>query len=407
MLTLSSKLTSLNYPVLLTALEHRYYGSSYPEKGSGYQYLTTPQAIADVKGFLTYVKETILTPTTPTLTYTFGGSYPGMVSAFSRFTYPDYVQGSVSSSSPVQATVEMKEYNEVVGNALEMEEIGGSMECLDIVVKGHSQIGEMLSNVEGRSELADVFNICGGEEMLEESRRNREVFAGDGVVYVPAQENDPSCEGELCNIEKICKFLTGRKGEQEEEEDVEEWRVLASLAAAQNGGECVNISWEERITELQSPASILGGTKSWLYQTCTGWGFYQTCPLDSTCPYSKGYHGVDQDLEICERVFNVSKEEVYDKVDKSNGIYGGWNIEDDRILFVNGNVDPWSALSVTPTNGEIEEGTCKEKSFWVEGASHHFWTHEVLDTDGEDVQEARERIHDTVIGWITDAGEYS
>ncbi|GMH56866.1 hypothetical protein TrRE_jg335 [Triparma retinervis] len=317
-----------------------------------------------------------------------------MVSAFSRLTYPSQINGAVSSSSPVQGAVSMPSYNAVVGLALKMAAVGGTEECLSTVTVGHQQIGEMLETETGRNTLAERFDVCGGGEGLEKDR-DREVFAGDGVVYIPAQDNDPSCTGELCNIEKICEFLKGR-----EEGGEEEWEVLARLASKQNGGQCVDCDWEERIRLLKSSAAVLGGTKSWMYQTCTGWGFYQTCPEASECPYSRGYHEVDQDLEMCSRVFNVTPSDVYKGVEDSNERYGGWDLEDERILFANGDVDPWSALSVTPDNAEIKEGTCKERSFWVEGASHHFWTHEILDTDKEEVGEARETIWETVIGWI-------
>ena len=63
------------------------------------------------------------------------------------------------------------------------------------------------------------------------------------------------------------------------------------------------------------------------------------------------------------------------------------------------------SLSVTPDNPKIDDGECKESSFWVDNASHHFWTHEILDTDGVEVQDARARIHETVMGWIKEEEE--
>mmetsp|Transcript_16627 Transcript_16627/g.34317 ORF Transcript_16627/g.34317 Transcript_16627/m.34317 type:complete len:431 (+) Transcript_16627:195-1487(+) len=400
--SLGDELYNDGYSVLLTALEHRYYGSSYPTPNNTYTYLTTPEAIQDVRNFVSHLKSTFSLPPS-TQTYTFGGSYPGMISAYSRYTLGEsnVIQGSVSSSSPVQGTVEMPTYNEVAGEALKIEGIGGSEECYDIIVNGHEQIGDMLKTPMGRESLADSFNVCGGSASLEKER-NKSVFAGDGVVYIPAQENDPSCDGEVCDIAGICGFLISR---MEEKEGTEEWEALEELAKVQNGDECVNVDWDEQLEFLKSPAAILGGTNSWMYQTCTGWGFYQTCTLDSSCPYAKGLHNVDQDLEMCKSVFGVEKDEVYKSVERSNEMYNGWNIEDKRILFVNGNVDPWSSLSVTPDNPKIDDGECKEGSFWVDNASHHFWTHEILDTDGVEVQDARARIHETVIGWIKEEEE--
>lgn len=34
------------------------------------------------------------------------------------------------------------------------------------------------------------------------------------------------------------------------------------------------------------------------------------------------------------------------RTDYINKIYGGWNIQDDHIFWINGQFDPWRALSV-------------------------------------------------------------
>ena len=53
-----------------------------------------------------------------------------------------------------------------------------------------------------------VFSIssiaCNNASSLDDVR-NQNLFAGSGVVMLPVQENDPSCVGEMCNIDKICK----------------------------------------------------------------------------------------------------------------------------------------------------------------------------------------------------------
>jgi hypothetical protein len=242
MIELASQIHSSGGSVLLSALEHRYYGSSYPPKNTGYQYLTTPNAIADISEFVLYLLNTFSLPTSTTKVITFGGSYPGMVSAYSRLSYPSVITGSVSSSSPVQGTVDMRSYNEWTGKVLGMSNIGGSSDCQRAVVEGHEKIGHMLKTADGRGTLADAFNVCDGAAALEK-QRNREVFAGDGVIYIPAQENDPSCTGSLCNVGEICSEIASAEGE--------EWKVLGKLAGMQNGGDCVDVDWDLRIKELQ------------------------------------------------------------------------------------------------------------------------------------------------------------
>jgi hypothetical protein len=274
-----------------------------------------------------------------------------------------------------------------------MVEIGGSDDCLKIVKDGHDEIKNLLSDKDGRIKLVDTFNVCdieGTDDPLG-SRRNAQLFAGDGVVYIPAQENDPSCTTDLCNVEKICKKLIDDTSNNAIDK-------LSNLAKSQNGGECTTVDWERQIQMLKSLAATAGGTRSWLYQTCNEFGFYQTCDIESDCPYALGLHPVDQDLEMCERVFN--KTDVEDNVAKSNDFYGGWNIQSKRIMFVNGNVDPWSTLAVTSTNPDIDIVSECLPAFWVDGASHHFWTHEILDTDTTKVNDARDKIWAQVTDWL-------
>ena len=159
---------------------------------------------------------------------------------------------------------------------------------------------------------------------------------------------------------------------------------------------CVDVDWEQTIAYLSSDEAMEEGTRSWLWQTCTEFGFYQTCEEGSDCPYGKGHHQLSMDLEICERAFGVAKNSVWRNIQQSNEQYGGWNIDSKRILFVNGEVDPWSMLSV-----DLDHGRSAElPTIWVEGASHHFWTHQVLESDGDNIVEVRRAIYQQIIEWL-------
>lgn len=57
-----------------------------------------------------------------------------------------------------------------------------------------------------------------------------------------------------------------------------------------------------------------------------------------------------------------------------------------RILFPNGQIDPWSALGVHHAPSR------SEPTLSVAGASHHSWTHPSLPTDQPEVVEARRVI---------------
>ena len=201
------------------------------------------------------------------------------------------------------------------------------------------------------------------------------------------QSNDPSCEEDLCNIEKFCNFIT------DESNSTTPVEILSKLSTNLQSGECKDISWEGMISYLVSPDAIEGGLRSWLWQTCTEVGFYQTCEHNSTCPFARGYHTLDADLEICERAFGIDAELVKQNVEDTLNYYGGWDIESSRILSVNGDIDPWSAMSYS-NSGRKDAGL---PSYWSLGSSHHFWTHEISRDDGLEVMTTREAIY----SWVT------
>lgn len=380
MTTLASELGALMF-----ALEHRYYGLSNPF-GSDFatpnlQWLNTEQALGDLAHFIVTMNEQYQL-TTSNRWVTWGGSYPGMLAALTRFRYPHLVHAAVSSSSPLQASVDMPGYNNVVSHSMSADIVGGSIECLESIVDGHKVIGEMLKSSAGRRELEKKFNVC--KPLSLDNVRNQEEFAGNGVVYFPVQSNDPACTTPNCDIRSICKLLT-------DESIGAPIDRLATLSAAMNPG-CISANYDGMI---QFWANSANPDRSWLYQTCTEWGFYQTCEDGSKCPYTQGLHTIDVDLEICQAAFDIAPESVYKQIAYTQAMYGGDKIQGSRIMFINGEIDPWHANSV------LVSPNIQEPTLWVKGSSHHFWTHEPLSTDSQEVVDARQKIWSQVKSWLS------
>jgi hypothetical protein len=186
---------------------------------------------------------------------------------------------------------------------------------------------------------------------------------------------------------------------------------LAKISNIQNRNyDCIEADWQEYMDYFSEPNPSNANDRSWLYQTCTEFGFYQTCPADSNCPYANGYHNVDRDLELCQEAFGISPDDVPTSIQSTLEYYGGWDLspsseamessnassgphllssngDEQRIMFVNGDVDPWSELAVS-------DGTR------VPGSSHHFWTHKIKHSDGDAIAAARQEIYDTISSWL-------
>lgn len=97
-------------------LEHRFYGKSHPTgdlSTANLGYLTSEQALADLAYFVEAMNEKYQL-TQQNRWIAFGGSYPGSLAAWLREKYPYLVHGSVSSSGPLLAKIDFKEYFQVM-----------------------------------------------------------------------------------------------------------------------------------------------------------------------------------------------------------------------------------------------------------------------------------------------------
>jgi thymus-specific serine protease len=406
---------SSDVSIVLTALEHRYYGQSYPNFTSSpvtnenLVYLSSRQATADLAHFIHSVFRPLSdesASTTTTRVVLFGGSYPGVLAAWTRHFYPHLVDAAVSNSAPVQAVVNLAAYQTHVGQVLRDTDA----HCHDIVVTGHAILGELVADVSQHAALANQFTLCNATAL---SLRNQQLWLGDGVVYFGTQENDPSCADSYCNIAAKCRALTSRFATEMQSENATiataSVAALAWLAQTQRpttGGACVDLDWEATVAYIADPNRTDNdydeGLRSWLWQTCTEFGFYQTCTI-SGCPFAVGYHPLSQDLEVCRRAFGRDALSVARAVQATNEYTGGWHLQATRILSVTGTVDPWTEMSLQNARGRHDGGSHNDTTmplYSVPGASHHFWTHPVRPTDDEAITAARDYILHTVQDWL-------
>merc|ERR1712232_1168667 len=129
----------------------------------------------------------------------------------------------------------------------------------------------------------------------------------------------------------------------------------------------------------------------WDYQTCTEFGFYQTCELNSTCMFVRGLVDLEYMLSTCDQ-FGISRSEVEKGIAATNdfhgalqpkGLYGDLG---SCVLWINGEVDPWSELSVLKSPG------AGQPVLNVGGASHCAWIYSKDDIIQESVLQARLEI---------------
>ena len=434
--------------VYLFALEHRYYGVSYPTFPVPYHgskdsspvsndhlvWLSSRQAQQDLSKFVTFIMSSSSSLSLDihvpphTKWVTFGGSYPGFMAAWARQNFPHQIHAAVSSSAPIKIQVNFPGYKQHQGwdlihrwNHLNDSDNNknkkkASTECFDIVHKGHVQIEQALR--QGRHEyVADLFGLCDADALLDSD--NVDLFLGDGVLDIPAQDNDPSCPDVTCNIDAVCNMLVDYSVADDYSDAMEAVAAVANLQRQINNdngnddlfGDCVIVDWNGTLAYLSSDSAIQGGLRSWLWQTCTEVGYYQTCLSDTTtttttpsCPFGQGHHRLWMDYTICEVAFGLNRTVVNANVASTAQHYNGTILHDtgSRILSIQGDIDPWSVLSIAPPTNN----NSSSMPVWsIIGASHHFWTHAVKPTDDVTIVEARNGIYETIQQWLEQEDE--
>jgi len=378
---------------LMFAVEHRYYGchnmSACPYAdgdANPLQYLSSHQALADLANFHSHaVSEYKLSAQNKWVS--FGGSYPGMLAGWFRVKYPELVHAAVASSAPVLAQLDMRGYNDVTAAAYGLPSVGGSQECTAAIADGHSQIGQMFESSTGRDALAKLFPSKVSKASELESLEFQQDFAGFGVVGFPSQSNDPTCIDSGCNIAQICKVMhnatigTPLQRLATLVQQVDGTRSSTTTPSVSRSGAVkgLGLDWEDY----------------WNYQTCTQFGFYQTCEKGSACFYTQGLMTLDVFIEQAQCAsWNISKADIAASIEETNTIYGGLHPNASRILWPNGDVDPWHALAV------LTPPSVSQPTLMVSGASHHAWTHPSASSDQPSVVKARAAIRARVAQWL-------
>ena len=167
-----------------------------------------------------------------------------------------------------------------------------------------------------------------------------------GTVQYNAEHHNPVTIVSLCNVMEN-NTLT----------------PLEAYAAVSNSflnGQCMVINYNQTIAELRIPLPPNAG-RSWFYQTCTEFGYYQTTdsppdvqPFGDLLPLS--YY-----TQMCTDVFGFP---FNDPTPATNLYYGADHPVGSNVLFVSGTVDPWHSLTVT------QNLTQSVRAFLITGSAH-------------------------------------
>lgn len=348
----------------VVSLEHRFYGGSYPFEEStteNLQYLTVAQAVEDLAYFAQYIIDTMHASKNKWMLY--GGSYPGLLSAYTKSKYPDIFSAAVSSSGVVLAQKEFKDFDRQI-------EISLGHQCSVAARTARRHIDELLET--DPDYVLNLFNAVGVEP---------EIFrfvVGEMFSLAP----------QYGRREAICTPL--------EDALVTGKDPMMALAEYNRNFFIPTFIGKSTIAAEYSTAALKStknkGARSWLWQTCHELAWWQVAPGKTTLRSPKVTKEVFANQ--CKEVFGLEQEP---DVDAFNAVWGGLNQNGTNIFYVTGSMDPWSGVCITDEN--VPAG-CFAHTVTGPNIGHCVDYHYPSPTETADLQRTRKAIIDALTKWL-------
>lgn len=415
----------------------RYYGESHPTPNASLAnllYLSSRQALRDAVTFKQYfMTQHNLTDLNKWIS--FGGSYSGALSGWLRMYYPDTVAGAVATSGPVQVgplSTVWRSYPNVISPRVGCPQLlpvsGGSHsisndtqqwsgtgdmyeshaliplppsyvlgpQCVEAIRNATLILDTMLTDISQWQAVEKMFHVSPPLQNQDDVALLAGTLAGNFMGIVQYNGDNTGFEGrpnnititDLCNIMANTSLGT----------PLERYAAVNELLLQSSGEEVVSANFSATVEFMKqvswdSPA-VMFGERTWVYQTCTEFGYYQTS--DSALQVFGDLITLSSQLKTCSAVYGISASAVNEAVTATNELYGGKdNIPKNatNIVFPNGSIDPWHALGVVRSRGSLA-------AVFINGTAHCANMYPPSPQDLLELVKAREFISDNIQIWL-------
>lgn len=388
-------------------LENRYYGTSFPYNVSTTDtlaYLTTEQTIADNRFFALNAKfpgvksnGSLNAPGTPWILY--GGSLAGAQTAFTMKAHGDVLFGGIASSGTVQAELSYPEwYNPIQKLAPQdcVSSINNIIDKFDTLVKGSRTAAiQQFKEFFGLGALKDnrdfamtiAFPLGGPmnyptntwQELNWNSTYGSEDFFDfcRNVTDLDAPANNTAIDTALSN------YTNG-----------EPWTNLGNYAAYVKrvlvpmctSGDINSVTCFGTQNQTFYADTTNGASRSYLYSTCSESGGYQAAPASGPALLSRVVQ-IDYTQQWCKWAFPKG---TYNSI-PANGpnltyynLYGGFNIQADRLALIDGSSDVWNDLCYHSSKAPSPRiSSDLHPELLINGGGHHWDSYGILDVAAE------------------------
>ncbi|KAG6021406.1 hypothetical protein E4U40_005335 [Claviceps sp. LM458 group G5] len=380
-------------------LEHRYYGQSWPTNETdtkSYRFLTTDQALADTAYFSKNLKvpgleqHNLTAPGTPHILY--GGSYAGGLVAFARKLYPDVFWGAISSSGVTAVINDFWQYLEAT-RYFSPGDCSPTIQRLTDVIDRQLLSGDKKREDEIKSlfGLRDLWNDEFASLLLQAQGSLQE------TNWIPAK--DDTGFGTFCAVvsSDAALFASTAHLRQRVRTAVQDAgyaaepltsRMLNLIGFVKNTVKqqlkengCQKASRECLSARLATDDPRHDWGRSWLYQTCTEWGYFvngASTPKDRLPMISRAL-GLEYSSYGCKLSFNITALPDVNIINK----HGGFNLSYPRVAFIDGKQDPWRAGGTHAIGLPGRQSTPSEPFELIDWGVHH-WDEYGLSEDDEE-----------------------
>ncbi|KPI95084.1 Putative serine protease K12H4.7 [Papilio xuthus] len=360
---------------VLFASEHRYYGKSVPLKFTSvdyFKYLSAKQALADNAHLIRTIKSNPLFSKAKVVVV--GGSYAGNLAAWMRLLYPELVDAAVASSAPVLAKKDFYEYLEKVNDVYEQY---GTNNCLSRIEDNFKRYENLLETQDGIEKLKKEENICPESDMS--IPENKQLF----FLYKASDFMQNVQYGRTIDVKKDCETMNETKQKSQNNDEPNFWRTE---------NQCNDYDFDRMIDIYYKNKT--NGIACWTYQTCTEFGYFQSSS-SSKQPFTNNIP-VDLYVKICMKSFGIDFNDVRvdNGIEKVNNMYKGLHPNVTKVVFVNGDMDPWSRLGI------LEDLSYDAPAVIIPRASHCRDLVANYKNSEEELKEAIKQIKYLIKKWI-------
>ncbi|WP_231950467.1 S28 family serine protease [Legionella spiritensis] len=358
------------YHARLVALEHRYYGKSLPYDDLStwhLRYLSTTQALQD----LAYFQQTITAKHHWKGKWVaFGGSYPGSLSAYYRAGYPELVVGSLASSAPVMAKADFIEYDAHVTRV-------AGVECANSMREAIADMEQALSDAPRMAAIKALFEASGVHDDID-------------FLYVVADIGAGAVQYGL--RDRFCTALSDNR-----QTVLENYAAFARYIYRLFHTSALELSAQGAMSENPADYQSGIGARSWMYQSCTEYGYWQNAHPDPAQSTRSALINAAYHQNLCNRLFGIQQPA---DTNLMNQTYYFPLMEESvsRIYLTNGSDDPWSMLSMTSENGNAVNRNLSYAI--IDGAAHCEDLRGSSQADSQSLRDARQRMDVLLATWL-------